>query len=88
MTKFEDALAELEIVLRDLEADTTSLDDALARYERGVALVRQCYSQLKTAEQKIVQLTGTNPDGTPILEPFEHTAAVEQAVPPRRGKGG
>jgi len=75
-TTFETALAELETVLRDLESDGTSLDDALARYERGVALLRLCYGQLKNAEQKILQLTGTNADGSPLLEPFEHIAAV------------
>ncbi len=76
MQTFEAALAELETVLRELESDTTSLDDALAKYERGVGLLRQCYGQLKNAEQKIMQLTGTNADGTPVLEPFEHTAAI------------
>ncbi len=81
---FETALAELETVLRDLESDGTSLDAALARYERGVALLRQCYGQLKAAEQKIVQLTGTNADGTPVLEPFEHNAAVEKAGAKRK----
>jgi exodeoxyribonuclease VII small subunit len=80
--KFEAALAELEAVLRDLESDATSLDDALARYERGVALLRQCYGQLKAAEQKIQQLTGTKADGSPMLEAFEHTAAVEKAKKP------
>jgi exodeoxyribonuclease VII small subunit len=76
---FEKALTELEEILHDLESDTTSLDNALARYERGAALLKQCYTQLKTAEQKIVQLTGVNADGTPVLEPFEHTAAVDKA---------
>ena len=76
MPTFETALLELDAVLRELESDTTSLDDALAKYERGVALLRQCYGQLKNAEQKIVQLTGTNPDGSPVLEPFEHSAAI------------
>jgi exodeoxyribonuclease VII small subunit len=80
--KFEAALAELEAVLRDLESDATSLDDALARYERGVVLLRQCYGQLKAAEQKIQQLTGTNADGSPMLEAFEHTASVEKAKKP------
>lgn len=74
-TTFESALAELETVLRDLENDSTSLDDSMARYERGIALLRQCYVQLKQAEQKIVKLTGVNADGTPITEPFAHVAA-------------
>ncbi len=80
MPTFETALSELEAVLRELESDTTSLDDALAKYERGVALLRQCYGQLKNAEQKIVQLTGTNSDGTPLLEPFEHVSAIGKAM--------
>ncbi len=74
--RFEQALAELERVLRDLEDGTTTLDDALARYERGVQLLRLCYGQLKDAEQKIQQLSGVNEDGKPLLQPFEHTASV------------
>ena len=46
--KFEHALAELDRVLRDLEDGTTTLEDALARYERGVALVKQCTSNSAT----------------------------------------
>ena len=36
--RFEQALAELESILRELEDGTTSLEDALERYERGVGL--------------------------------------------------
>jgi exodeoxyribonuclease VII small subunit len=77
--KFEQALAELERILRDLEDGTTSLDDALARYERGVGLLRLCYAQLRDAEQKIQLLAGLTADGKPDLQVFEHTAAVEKA---------
>lgn len=74
--KFEQALAELERVLRDLEDGNTTLDDALARYERGVQLLRICYGQLKDAEQKIQMLSGIGEDGKPQLVPFEHVASV------------
>jgi len=30
-----------------------TLEDSLARYERGVALLRQCYGQLRDAEQRV-----------------------------------
>ncbi|MFO0851263.1 MAG: exodeoxyribonuclease VII small subunit [Gemmataceae bacterium] len=40
--RFEQALAELDRILRDLEDGTTTLDDALARYERGVGLLKLC----------------------------------------------
>jgi exodeoxyribonuclease VII small subunit len=92
--KFEQALGELERILRDLEDGTTTLEDALARYERGVGLLRQCYGQLRDAEQKIQQLAGLTADGKADLKPFDHTAAVEKAKPPRRrpsdgnGSGG
>ena len=79
--KFEHALAELDRVLRDLEDGTTTLEDALARYERGVALVKQCYEQLRDAEQRIRELTGITEDGKPLLKAFEHTASVEKEKP-------
>ena len=36
--RFEDALAELEQVVHDLEDGQIGLEDSLARYERGVGL--------------------------------------------------
>ena len=62
------------------------LDDALARYERGVALLRVCYAQLRDAEQKIQLLAGRTADGSPELLPFEHTAAVEKEKPATKRK--
>ena len=59
---FEQALAELERILRDLEDGDTNLEESLARYERGVALLGQCYGQLKSAEQKVRLLSGLNED--------------------------
>jgi exodeoxyribonuclease VII small subunit len=77
--RFEQALAELDRILRDLEDGTTTLDDALARYERGVALLRLCYSQLKDAEQRVRLLAGVAEDGGPELQPFGHVASIETA---------
>src|SRR5437588_9284804 len=77
--RFEQALAELERILRDLEDGNTSLEDALARYERGVGLLRQCYGQLRDAEQKVKLLAGLTDDGGPDLKPFEHVASIETA---------
>ena len=81
---FEDALAELDRILRALEDGSTSLDEALTRYERGVKLLKECYGQLRTAESRIHQLTPSE-DGPPTLAPFAHTAAIEKAnAPPKR----
>ena len=39
---FEQSLAELEQVVRDLEDAQLGLDEALGRYERGVGLIKRC----------------------------------------------
>jgi exodeoxyribonuclease VII small subunit len=77
--RFEQALAELDGILRELEDGTTTLEDALARYERGVALLRQCYDQLRAAEQKVKVLAGLTEDGGAELKPFDHVASIEAA---------
>jgi len=82
--RFEDALSELELILRDLEDGTASLEESLARYERGIALLRQCYGQLQGAEQKIRLLAGLGEDGLPDFRPFEHVASIDAARAPAR----
>ena len=52
---------------------------SLARYERGIGLLRHCYGQLQNAEQRIRLLAGLTEDGSPDLRPFEHTASIETA---------
>jgi len=74
---FEQALAELERILRGLEDGSASLEESLSQYERGVTLVKHCFGQLRHAEQRILQLSAG--DGDPLLTPFEHTAAVRQS---------
>jgi exodeoxyribonuclease VII small subunit len=83
---FEPSLAELEKVVRDLEDGSLGLDEALLRYERGIALVRQCHAQLSAAEQRISQLTGVGEDGMPTVQPFQHEASAPKAVPLPRGR--
>lgn len=81
---FEAALAELEQIVRDLEDGQIGLEQSLARYEAGVGLLKRCYQQLCQAEQRIVQLTGVEEDGKPVLRPFEHAATAETETEPRR----
>jgi exodeoxyribonuclease VII small subunit len=82
---FEQALSSLEQVVRDLEDGQLPLEDALARYEAGIGLLKRCYLQLQNAEQKILQLTGVGPDGQPALELFDHSATAA-ASPALRAK--
>jgi exodeoxyribonuclease VII small subunit len=74
---FEQALAALEQIVRQLEDGQTSLEDALTRYETGVGLVKRCYNQLARAEQRILLLMGQDGDGKPVLRPFNHAATAE-----------
>ena len=78
---FEAAIAELERILRQLEDNTTTLDSSLAQYERGVGLLKRCYDQLRSAEQKIQVLSGLDADGRPNLQPFDHTSSHEMPKP-------
>ncbi len=76
-TSFEQALAELEQVVRTLEDGQTGLEDALAQYEKGVGLIKRCYQQLSQAEQRIHMLCGEDDQGRPVLQPFNHASAME-----------
>jgi exodeoxyribonuclease VII small subunit len=82
---FEESLAELENIVRDLESGELSLDAALARYEQGVTLLRTCYGCLQQAEQKIQLLAGVDDDRRPLLEPFGHETS-EARTESKRGR--
>jgi exodeoxyribonuclease VII small subunit len=73
---FEQALGELEKIVRELEDGKTGLEESLARYEKGVGLLRRCYGQLRQVEQRIVELMGQDADGQPLTRPFAHAATV------------
>ena len=68
---FEQALAELDRIVHDLEDGQIGLEESLARYEEGVGLLKRCYAQLRAAEQRILLLTGVDEEGQPILQPFQ-----------------
>jgi exodeoxyribonuclease VII small subunit len=56
--RFSDALAELESIVSALEGGQLELEESLARYERGVALLRACQARLSEAEQRVTMLMG------------------------------
>lgn len=64
---FEQAMAELEKVVRDLESGNVELEKSIALYERGAALKAHCEAKLKAAEEKVAKITlgeGGKPIGT------------------------
>jgi exodeoxyribonuclease VII small subunit len=50
---FEAAIAELESIVRKLEAGDLALEQSLTLYERGVQLSRFCHARLEEAERRI-----------------------------------
>jgi exodeoxyribonuclease VII small subunit len=50
---FEDALGELEQIVRRLEAGQVKLDEAIQSYERGAQLKRHCEHKLNEAQQRV-----------------------------------
>jgi exodeoxyribonuclease VII small subunit len=53
---FEAALEELERIVQAMESGDAPLDESLANYERGMALLKTCQERLASAEQKIRML--------------------------------
>lgn len=65
---FEEAMAELEKVVTQLERGDVALEEAIALYERGAKLKALCAGKLKEAEEKVELIrasegraTGTTP---------------------------
>lgn len=61
---FEQALEELERIVRRLERGEVPLAESIEIYERGEALKRHCEALLKRAEARIEKIT-LGPDGRP-----------------------
>jgi exodeoxyribonuclease VII small subunit len=55
---FEQAMDELDRLVRRMESGELSLDDSIAAYRRGAELARYCQARLANAEQEIRQLEG------------------------------
>lgn len=67
---FEKALAELEEIVRRLEAGDVSLEESIEIYTRGALLKRHCEAKLRAAEEKIEKVV-LGPDGGMAVEPVD-----------------
>lgn len=73
---FEESLSALEKIVGQLESGDLPLERALALFEEGVVLARQCQSQLEEAERKVELLLRERGEIKSI--PFE-AAQLDQA---------
>jgi exodeoxyribonuclease VII small subunit len=62
---FEQALAELEDIVKALERGDVPLEKSITLYERGDALKKHCDSLLKAAEARVEKIT-TDASGKPV----------------------
>lgn len=62
---YEEALAELEQIVAELEGEQNQLEEAIKLFERGQSLAARCSVLLEAAELKVKQVVGD------ALIPFE-----------------
>ena len=53
---FEEQMSKLENLVIELERGDLSLDDAMKKFEEGIALTRFCQKSLVDAEQRVNRL--------------------------------
>ena len=67
---FEDALAELDQIVRGLEGGALKLDVAVQAFERGIKLRRHCEAKLAEGEARVEALVRRS-DGSLGTRPLE-----------------
>lgn len=67
---FEQAMSELEQIVRKLEEGKAPLEDAIHLYERGSKLQAHCDVKLRQAEAKVEKIT-LSPEGKVAAQPFD-----------------
>jgi len=67
---FEEALAELETIVRQLEEGKGKLEDSIKAYARGAALKRHCEAKLAEARAKVDKIV-LGPEGPAGLAPAD-----------------
>jgi exodeoxyribonuclease VII small subunit len=74
---FEQSMKRLEEIVQKLERGDAPLEESLALFEEGTALIARCGKLLDKAEQRVVMLT-KGADGLPEEHEFDAKAVSEQ----------
>ena len=67
---FEEALAELEQIVSEIEGGQVGLEESLVKYERGTFLIQHCRGVLNVAEKQI-EVLSKSADGGIESSPME-----------------
>lgn len=62
-------LEEIKKIVDTLEEGKLPLDESIEKFEKGAALIKQCYQDLESVKKKISLIVERN-DGTLDLEDF------------------
>jgi exodeoxyribonuclease VII small subunit len=69
-SRFEDLLARLETIVKDLESEGLDLESSIEAFEEGVTIARECHRRLDEAERK-VEVLRQLPNGEVTSEPLQ-----------------
>ncbi|MEO5712312.1 MAG: exodeoxyribonuclease VII small subunit [Luteolibacter sp.] len=78
---FEDALAGLEAIVEAMEHEQLPLEDLVAHYEKGSALLNRCESVLQAARGRIELITLRNQNEIALDAPAKTADAAELPTP-------
>lgn len=70
---FEDALAQLEELVGEMESEQMPLEELISKYENGTRLFQLCSHRLEAAEGRIEKIR-KNRNGKTVVEPFDKEA--------------
>lgn len=68
--KFEEAIAQLEDIVKQLQTGELTLDESMDKFKEGVELANICNKKLQEAEKSITMLVEQS-DGTMTSQQFE-----------------
>lgn len=71
---FEDALAQLEELVGEMESEQMPLEELISNYENGTRLFQLCSKRLDAAEGRI-EMIRKNRNGESVVEPFDDEAS-------------
>ena len=65
---FEEAIADLEVIVKQLETGEVPLEEALEKFQKGMALSKSCQDTLVKAEETLTKIMSDDGQETPFEE--------------------
>ena len=75
----EAAMTEVASIVSGLESGKETLDESLARFERGMKLLRVCHGKLDVAAQRIEIVTQISSEGDVQTAEFDATSTLQKS---------